>query len=174
MAPGRGFRPGVDLIQPVGHYQRTERSVKYGILFVLLPFVALFLLEVFTSARIHPIQYFLVAAAKTLFYLLLLSLSEHIGFSAAYWGAAGATVVLVTAYLTGVVEHGRQALLVGGMIAAEYLFLYSALQSEDYALLIGSTGLFAILAIVMIATRRIDWYQGDPETTATSATASQS
>jgi inner membrane protein len=154
---------GVELLQPVGQYQRTERSVKYGVLFVLLPFVALFLLEIFTSARIHPIQYLLVAAAKTLFYLLLLSLSEHIGFGAAYWGAAGATVILVTAYLTGVVAKRWQAYLLGGMIASEYLFLFSALQSEDYALLIGSTGLFALLTVVMIATRRINWYQGEPE-----------
>lgn len=157
-----GKTVGVELLQPVGHYQRTERSVKYGILFVLLPFVALFLLEIFTTARIHPIQYLLVAAAKTVFYFLLLSLSEHIGFGAAYWSAAGATVLLVTAYLTGVVDKSWQAYLVGGMIASEYLFLFSALQSEDYALLIGSTGLFALLTVVMIATRRINWYQGEP------------
>jgi inner membrane protein len=152
---------GVELLQPVGHYQRTERSVKYGVLFVLLPFVALFLLEIFTTARIHPIQYLLVAAAKTVFYLLLLSLSEHIGFGAAYWSAAGATVLLVAAYLTGIVDKRWQAYLVGGMIASEYLFLFSALQSEDYALLIGSTGLFALLTVVMIATRKINWYSPD-------------
>jgi len=151
-------RIGVELFRPVGHYQRTTRSVKYGILFVLLPMVALFLLEVFTSVRIHPIQYLMVAAAKTVFYLLLLSLSEQIGFTTAYWSAAAVTIILVTGYLSGLVARRGQALLVGGMVATEYLFLFTALQSEDYALLIGSLGLFVLLAVVMIATRKINWY----------------
>jgi inner membrane protein len=151
-------RIGVELFRPVGHYQQTTRSVKYGILFVLLPMVALFLLEVFTSVRIHPIQYLMVAAAKTVFYLLLLSLSEQIGFTTAYWGAAAVTSILVTGYIAGLVERRIHAFLVGGVVATEYLFLFTALGSEDYALLVGSLGLFALLAVVMIATRKINWY----------------
>jgi inner membrane protein len=150
---------GVALYQPVDHYQQTTRSVKYGILFVLLPFVALFLLEIFTGTQIHPIQYLMVAAAKTIFYLLMLSLGEHIGFAAAYWVGAAATTLLITAYLFGLVSRKRHAMLLGGMVAAEYLFLFAALQSEDYALLIGSVGLFALLAVVMLITRKINWYR---------------
>ena len=150
---------GLVLYQPVGSYQQTTRSVKYGILFVLLPFVALFLLEIFTGTQIHPIQYLMVAAAKTIFYLLLLSLGEQIGFTAAYWIGAAATTLLIAGYLFGLVTRKRHALLLAGMVAAEYLFLFAALQSEDYALLIGSTGLFALLAVVMLITRKVNWYR---------------
>ncbi len=153
-------RVGVALFQPVNHYQQTLRSVKYGVLFLLLPFVALFLLEMLTGASIHPVQYLLIAAAKIVFYLLLLSLSEHIPFVAAYWSGATATVVLATLYVAAFLRRKSHAFLLGGMIAAEYVFLFSALQSEDYALLIGSVGLFALLAAVMMATRRIDWCGG--------------
>ena len=150
---------GLGLYQPVDSYQQTTRSVKYGILFVLLPFVALFLLEIFTGIQIHPIQYLMVAAAKTIFYLLLLSLGEQIGFTPAYWVGAGATTLLIAGYLFGLVSRGRHALLLAGMVAAEYLFLFAALQSEDYALLIGSMGLFGLLAVVMLSTRRVNWYR---------------
>ena len=153
-------RVGVELYQPVGHYQQTLRSVKYGALFLLLPFAALFLLEVFTGVRIHPIQYLFVAAAKTVFYLLLLSLSEQIAFEAAYWIGAAATAVLIAAYVGAFLYRRGHALIIGAMIAGEYLFLFAALQSEDYALLIGSLGLFALVALVMIVTRKIDWYRG--------------
>ena len=153
-------RVGIELFQPVDHYQQTLRSVKYGVLFLLLPFVALFLLEIFTGTRIHPIQYLLIAAAKIVFYLLLLSLSEQIAFAAAYWSGATATVALVALYVAAFLRRKSHGLILGGMIAAEYVFLFSVLQSEDYALLIGSLGLFALLAAVMTATRRIDWYRG--------------
>lgn len=153
-------RVGVELYQPVGHYQQTLRSVKYGALFLLLPFAALFLLEVFTGVRIHPIQYLFVAAAKTVFYLLLLSLSEQIAFEAAYWIGAAATAVLVAVYVGAFLYRRGHAWIIGAMITGEYLFLFAALQSEDYALLIGSLGLFALVALMMIVTRKIDWYRG--------------
>lgn len=158
-----GSRIGVDLFQPVDAYHQTIRSVKYGILFVLLPLAALFLLETLTAIRIHPVQYLLVSAAKVVFYLVLLSLAEHLGFTIAYWSGAAATVVLVTSYVAAFTKRVRHALAIGAMIAAEYVFLFASLQSEDYALLIGSLGLFVLLAAVMIATRRINWYEAAGE-----------
>jgi inner membrane protein len=150
---------GVELVTPVDHYVRVERSVKYGPLFVLLPFVALFLFEVFAAVRIHPIQYLLVGVAKVVFYLLLLSLSEHLAFGPAYLAAAGSTAGLLLVYGSSVLERLSKGLMLGAFVAAEYVFLYAALSSEDYALLIGSVGLFVVLACVMVFTRRINWYE---------------
>jgi inner membrane protein len=163
-APGTpnsyGGRMIVELYQPVSSYQQTERSVKYGALFVLLPFVALFLLETFTGIRVHPVQYLLVAAAKIVFYLLLLSLSEQLPFALAYAIGAAATTTLLTSYVLAFTRKRSHGLAMGAMIAGEYLFLFAALQSQDYALLIGSLALFAVLGAMMISTRRVDWYAG--------------
>ncbi len=156
----------VELYQPVSAYQLSERSVKYGPLFVILPFVALFLLETFAGLRIHPVQYLMVAAAKIVFYLLLLSLSEQIDFRLAFWIGAITTVLLLTIYVRAVAGTAGRAGAMCGMLTAEYLFLYAALQSQDYALLIGSIGLFVVLAAVMIATRSINWYSPRSEESA--------
>ncbi len=152
-------RFAVDLLIPVDAYLKSERSVKYGILFVLLPFIALFLYEVGTHVRVHPMQYLLVGLAECLFYLLLLSLSEHMAFDLAYLASAAATVALVSVYASAVLRGWRRAAVVPPLLAAAYGFLYAALQSEDYALLIGSLGLFVLLAAVMLLTRHVDWYR---------------
>jgi inner membrane protein len=150
---------GVDLMVPVDTYQKVLRSVKYGILFVLLPFLVFFLFEVFSGRRAHAMQYLLVGFAECLFYLLLLSVSEHLGFGATYLLAALATLGLIAFYAGFALGDRRRGLLLAPVLAAAYLFLYAALQSEDYALLIGSLGLFAVLAGVMVLTRRVDWYR---------------
>ncbi len=152
-------RFGVDLMVPVDTYQKVLRSVKYGILFVLLPFLVFFLLEVFSGRRVHAMQYLLVGFAECLFYLLLLSVSEHLGFGPTYLLAALLTVGLIGFYAGHALGDRRRGLLLAPVLAAAYAFLYAALQSEDYALLIGSLGLFTILAGVMILTRRVDWYR---------------
>lgn len=149
---------GVELYQPVDRYQRSLRAVKYGPLFLLLPFVAIFLMELWSGKRVHPVQYLLIAAAKLVFYLVLLSLSEHVSFALAYWSATAATIGVVSVYLLGALPTRAQAALMSAIVAAEYLFLYTALVSRDHALLIGSIGLFVVVAITMIATRRVDWY----------------
>jgi inner membrane protein len=149
---------GVELYQPVDRYRLAERAVKYGPLFLLLPFIAIFLMEIWGGRRVHPVQYLLVAAAKLIFYLVLLSLSEHVAFAAAYWAASGATIAIIVFYLMGVLAKRTQVATMTAIVAAEYLFLYSALVSRDYALLIGSIGLFVVVAATMIATRNIDWY----------------
>jgi inner membrane protein len=142
-------RFGVDLMVPADAYRKVLRSVKYGILFVLLPFLVFFLFEAFSGRRVHALQFLLVGFAECLFYLLLLSVSEHLGFEFTYLLAALATVALVSFYAGFVLGDRRRGLLLAPVLGASYAFLYAALQSQDYALLIGSLGLFAILAGVM-------------------------
>jgi inner membrane protein len=152
---------GVRLMIPVDSYAKALRSVKYGILFVLLPFLVFFLFESFGGRRIHPLQYLLVGLAISLFFLLLLSVSEHLGFAAAYLLAAVSTTALITVYARAALvspRHGWAGWIMAPVLGAGYLFLYGTLQSEDYALLIGSLGLFAILGAVMLLTRRVNWY----------------
>ena len=148
----------VELMIPVDSYLKSLRSVKYGILFVLLPFLIFFLFEAANSRRIHPFQYLLVGLAVCLFFLLLVSISEHLIFDWSYLLAGVATTALITFYSSAVLAAWRRAWIMSLVLASGYLFLYAALKSEDYALLIGSLGLFVILAGVMVLTRRIDWY----------------
>jgi inner membrane protein len=148
----------VELMIPVDSYMKSLRSVKYGVLFVLLPFLIFFLFEVSGSRRVHPFQYLLVGLAVCLFFLLLVSVSEHISFDWTYLLASVATTVLITFYSSAVLAAWRRAWIMSLVLASGYMFLYAALKSEDYALLIGSLGLFLILAGVMLLTRRIDWY----------------
>ena len=149
---------GVELMIPVDTYLKSLRSVKYGILFVLLPFLIFFLFEVVGSRRVHPFQYLLVGLAVCLFYLLLVSVSEHLSFDWSYLLAGVATTALITFYSSAVLAARRRTWIMSLVLASGYLFLYAALKSEDYALLIGSLGLFVILAGVMVLTRRINWY----------------
>jgi len=153
---------GVELMIPVDTYLKSLRSVKYGILFVLLPFLIFFLFEAASGRRVHPFQYLLVGLAVCLFYLLLVSVSEHLSFDWTYLLAATATIALITFYSAAVLAAWRRAWVVSTVLGAGYLFLYAALKSEDYALLIGSLGLFGILAGVMLLTRRIDLYKVRP------------
>lgn len=151
---------GVDLLIPVDAYQQTERSRKYAILFLVLTFLTFFLFELFNALRLHPVQYLLVGAALCLFYLLLLSLSEQLAFGLAYLVAAVPTVLLIGGYAASILQGNVRALLLTLVLGGLYGYLYVLLQLEDYALLLGSVGLFAILAAVMYLTRRINWYGG--------------
>jgi inner membrane protein len=156
---------GVRFVQPVDVYSQSERAVKYGFLFVFLTFVAFFLFEVLRRMAIHPIQYVLCGAALALFFLLLVSLSEHLPFAAAYLVASGACVGLVAFYVGHALRSTRRGLMLGGLLGGLYGLLYVILQSEDYALLFGALLLFATLAVVMIITRRVDWYRLSEEPT---------
>ena len=153
-----GSRFGVELLHPVDHYRMAERSVKYAFLFILLPFAMVWLIEVLTGVRVHPIQYLMLGGALCLFYLLELSLSEHVGFPLAYAVAGISIIALVGAYSAAVLHRRRLAVLLAAGVALLYAYLYILLRNEDYALLIGSLGLFAILAAIMYATRGVDWY----------------
>ncbi len=150
---------GVNLIEPVDAYRKTSRAVKYALLFVIAPFAILFLFEVFTLVRIHPVQYVLVGMANMIFYVLLLSVSEHSSFGLAYLAAAAATSLVTGLYYKSV-SRNHKAWLLGGICAASlYGILYAILLSEDYALLIGSVVLFTLTAGLMWATRNVNWYK---------------
>lgn len=151
-------RFGLEVRQPVDRYLMSERSVKYALLFVLLTFVLLWLVETFAELRIHPIQYLLFGAALCLFYLLLLSLSEHLGFGAAYGTASLVVVLMVTGYGVAVLQRRSRALTIGAACAALYGWLYFLLANEDYSLLAGSLVLCLILGGIMYCTRHRNWY----------------
>jgi inner membrane protein len=150
---------GVSLIEPADLYQQLERSVKYGMLFVGLTFVAFFLFDVLKRCPIHPVQYGLVGGALVIFYLLVTSLSEHIAFGHSYLLAAAACVALIGYYVAHVIGSWQRGALIATMIAALYAVLYVILRSEDNALLMGSILLFALVAAIMIGTRKVDWYR---------------
>jgi len=149
---------GVDLIDPVNPYPLTDRALKYGFLFVFITFAAFFLFELVKQLRIHPIQYGFVGLAQAIFFLLLLSLSEHIGFGWAYLSASAVTIGVIALYLCSVLKGVKRGLLFGGVMAVLYGALYGMLQSEDHALVAGSVLLFVLLAVVMLRTRKVDWY----------------
>ena len=149
---------GIALVNPVDQYQQTTRSVKYAILFIGLSFLAFFLIEILYDKQLHPMQYLLVGSGLILFYILLLSLSEHIGFSAAYIISSASLIVLITLYSKAILKDQRFMGVISGVLAILYGFLFINLQLEDYALLLGSVGLFIILAVVMYLTRNLNWY----------------
>jgi inner membrane protein len=149
---------GVDLISPVDNYRMASRSIQYNFLFLVLTFATFWLFEVTVKLRVHPLQYLLVGVAMSLFYLLQLALSEHIGFNLAYLIASTAVVVMISAYSVAVLRARQRAGIIGAMQIALYGYLYVVLANQDYSLLMGSFGLFAFLAVVMYLTRNIDWF----------------
>lgn len=148
---------GVDLLLPVEQYQQATRSVKYASLFIILTFVICFFVEITRKKNIHPFQYLLVGLALCLFYTLLISISEYLGFGWAYLIAAVMTIALLVCYLAGLLKIKRTACLIGGLLALLYAYIYILLQMETYALLTGSIGLFIILAIIMRFSLKINW-----------------
>lgn len=149
---------GVRLLITADIYQKSIRISKYAIMFIIFTFSAFFFAEVINKNRVHPIQYILIGLAVILFYVLLLSISEHIAFDIAYLLSALAITVIITGYSQGIVKHGYFTLTVGGILVVLYAYLYIVLQLEDYALLMGSLGLLIVLATIMYITRKIDWY----------------
>ena len=150
---------GVALYQDVDFYTQVDRSIKYSILFIALTFLAFFMFEVLAKLRIHPMNYLLVGLAIALFYLLLLSLSENIGFLYAYLISAGAVTGLITGYSRSVLKAKKRAGIIAALLVALYAYLYVLLQLDELSLIFGSVFLFAILSAVMYLTRNIDWYE---------------
>ncbi|WP_193100142.1 cell envelope integrity protein CreD [Burkholderia sp. Z1] len=148
----------VSVIEPVNVYLQAERATKYGALFVMLTFASFFMYELVKRLRIHPIQYTLVGLSLALFFLLLLSLSEHIAFGYAYLAASSACIGLLGFYLSFVLQSVKRGATFAALLALLYAALYGLLLSEDNALMLGSLLLFAILAGIMTLTRRVDWY----------------
>jgi inner membrane protein len=152
---------GAQFLSILDAYRYVERSIKYGVLFLVLVFTTFFLFEVTARQKIHPFQYLMVGAALCLFYLLLLSISEFIGFGLAYLIAAAASTILITWYCRFFLGGGARTLMIGAGLAGVYTFLYITLRQQDYALLMGAIALFILLGVVMYVTRKIDWYARD-------------
>jgi inner membrane protein len=149
---------GVNFIRPVDTYRMAERSVKYQFLFLTLTFVTLWLFEVLAKVRLHALHYLLVGGGMCLFFLLELSLAEHLGFFTAYLLAAFAIIFLESCYCMAILKSPIRSAIVGTFITLLYGYLYTLLVNQDYALIAGSIGLFLLLATIMYLTRKVDWF----------------
>lgn len=152
-------RFGVHFLIPVDHYQKSMRSVKYALMFIALSFLIFFLTELISGIKLHPIQYLLVGMALVVFYTLLISLSEHIGFDPAYLISSLATVILIGLYVRSSAGRTKQALVTASLLLVLYAFLYTTLQMQDFSLLFGSVGIFMVIAIIMYVSRKVNWYK---------------
>jgi len=150
---------GVKFLIPVDHYQKSMRSIKYALMFIALSFLIFFLTELITGVRFHPIQYLLVGMALVVFYTLLISVAEHLGFDLAYLISSLATVLLIALYVSASTGRSRQGLITGSLLLVLYAFLYTTLQMQDFSLLFGSVGIFAVIAIIMYVSRKVNWYR---------------
>jgi inner membrane protein len=148
---------GADLIIPVDQYDKTERSVKYALLCIILTFAAFFLIETIYKRNLHLIQYGLAGLALVLFYTLLLSISEYTGFNLAYLIAGIATIGLVTWFVGSIMRSSKLAIFIGFVLTVVYGYIFTIIQLQDYALLMGSIGLFLALAIIMFFSRKLQW-----------------
>ena len=148
----------IGIMIPVDSYKKTERAVKYALLFLIIPFLALFICEIFSKTRIHFIQYGLIGLNDVIFYLLLLSISEQISFNLTYVICVLAICAVTFFYGMSIFKSKKWGSILSAVQLLSYLFLFGLLGAEDYALLIGSLGLFAIVCALMFITRKIDWY----------------
>ena len=149
---------GVSLLIPVDHYQKSTRSAKYAIMIIVFTFLVFFFVEVLNKTRIHPIQYLLVGLALIIFYSLLLAISEHLSFDISYLISSIATISLVTFYSHSIFKKMALTRFTALILFILYAFIFVILQLEDYALLMGSIGLFIVMAIIMYLSRKINWY----------------
>lgn len=148
---------GVDLFQSVDVYQRSERAVKYALLFISLTFLSFFAWESLGKIRVHAMQYLLIGLALSTFYLLLIALAEHLPFWLSYWTGAAALVGLLAFYVSGAMSSVRLGTIIASLMSLVYGLLFMLVLSESYALLIGAIALFGVLATVMVATRKLRW-----------------
>jgi inner membrane protein len=149
------FTTGVDLHEPVTLYRMVRRSVDYGILFIAVTFTALFAFEMVSRQRLHMVQYAMVGLSMSLFYLVLLSLAEHVGFGPAFAAAGAVTVAMNGAYVGAVLQSGNRGLHMAGLLAALYAVLFSLLRMEDFALLMGTGLVLIMMGALMHVTRRL-------------------
>jgi len=154
----RGELIEVSFIVPVDSYQKTTRSIKYALLFLIIPFLGILVCEIFSAIKIHPVQYCLIGVADVVFYLLLLSLSEHISFNLSYFISAACVDIAALFYASSIFKKVKFGILLSLVQLISYIFLFGTLQAEDYALLIGSIGIFIVVILLMYITRNVDWY----------------
>jgi inner membrane protein len=148
---------GVKFILPVDQYQKTMRSAKYSILIILLTFIALFFTELVNKRKVHLLQYVLIGAAMIIYYTLLLSFSEQVGFNMAYLIASAATVALIGVFIAALLKSKKPAVIFSCILTIFYGFIFVIIQLQDLALLFGSIGLFVIIAVMMYLSARMDW-----------------
>ena len=148
---------GVKLIQTVEEYQQNERASKYGFLVIGLTFLIFFLIQSISKVNIHIFQYSMIGLALIMFYTLLISITEHSTFSFAYTIAGMSVVAMITLYSISILKNRKFPMFIGIALSVLYSFIYVIIQMEDYALLVGSIGLFLILGAVMYFSRKIDW-----------------
>jgi len=153
-----GSEFGLRLLIPADQYQKSIRTAKYGVLVIILAFTALFLVEITTKIRIHPFQYILIGVALIIYYTLLLSLSEQVGYNIAYAISSVATILLVSFYATSFLKRKSIILLFTALMTCFYVFIFVIIQAQDFSLLIGSVGLFLIIGFLMYFSRNIKWY----------------
>ncbi len=149
---------GFKLLITADVYQKMTRLSKYSLMFIVFTFSAFFFSEIINRNRVHPIQYLLIGLAVILFYVLQLSISEHLNFNYAYLISSSAITLLISGYSKGILKNTYFTITVFSILAILYMYLYIVLQLEDYALIMGSIGLFLILSVIMFITRKIDWY----------------
>ena len=152
------FSFGVSMLQPADQYAKTMRSVKYAILIIGLTFSLFFIVELMQKKPVHPVQYILVGLALVIFYTLLLSISEYIQFDYAYLISALATIFLISLYAKSHFKNWKSAAIFGSVLTGLYTFTFVLISLEDTSLIIGSIGLFIVLAVVMYASRKVNWY----------------
>ncbi|MDB5012959.1 MAG: Inner rane CreD family protein, partial [Daejeonella sp.] len=148
---------GVKFILPVDQYQQTMRSAKYAILVILLTFISLFFTEIVNKRSVHLLQYVLIGAAMTIYYTLLLSFSEQVGFTIAYAIASVATVALIGIFIAALLNNKKPAIIFSAILSVFYGFIFVIIQLQDLALLFGSIGLFIVVAVLMYLSTKIDW-----------------
>nr|WP_298999875.1 cell envelope integrity protein CreD [uncultured Allomuricauda sp.] len=158
-----GFSFGTQFLVPIGDYQKTERTSKYGLMIIGLTLLVFLLIQISSKIPIHPFQYLMIGLALVMFYTLLISISEHQNYLKAYLISGTAVVSLITVYSRSILKYIKFTFLVLGSMFSLYAFIFVIIQLEDYALLVGSIGLFIILAIIMFASRKIDWSGGSSE-----------
>ncbi|PCJ81675.1 MAG: cell envelope integrity protein CreD [Bacteroidetes bacterium] len=149
---------GVKLIVPVDEYLKSMRSAKYASMFIALTFLLFFFVQILNNVRIHSIQYIIVGLALCVFYTLLIALSEHIPFNISYLISSISIISMITMYAHSFAKNSRLTKVICGILTLLYLFIYSIIQMQDYALLMGSVGLLLVLGVVMFLSRKIDWY----------------
>ncbi|MDP3927865.1 MAG: cell envelope integrity protein CreD [Bacteroidota bacterium] len=149
---------GVNLFVPVDEYQKSMRSAKYAAMFITLTFLIFFFVQIINGIRIHPVQYIMVGLALCVFYTLLIAISEHLAFHWSYIIASLSIILLITLYAKSIFNDKRLTTLLALILCILYLFIYAIIQMEDYALLMGSIGIFIVLALVMYLSRKINWY----------------
>jgi len=157
-----GSNFGVNLLIPVDQYQKSMRTAKYGVMIILLTFVALFMVEIIRKIRIHPFQYILIGASLIIYYSLLISISEHFGYNVAYLISSTATIALISLYASTFLREWKLTLLFTLILGVFYTFIFIIIQEHDYSLLLGSTGLFIIIGMLMFFSRNINWYKSAP------------